>query len=181
MGVVLGVDTTEGATVLKAAADVSTTVVLASCLATGVLCLLGEEVAAAGLCVETAVANIFCSCLCETWAEGGPEVEDTTGEEGVLVIGILCPETAADDGVPEVVVITGLEVDNTVVVVAAGLLIPGVTWLDTAVIFCDGDAEDDDTSCAVLAAFTGKAPAICTTVGVPKVAPCCTWSPVATC
>ena len=169
------------ATVLKAAAEVSTAVVLASCLATEVLCLLGDEVAAARLCLETAVAKILGSDLCETWAGRGPEVEDTAGEEGVLLIVVLCPEIVADDGVPEVVVNTGLEVDNIVVVVAAGLLVLGVPWVDTAVIFCEGDAEDDDTSCAVLAAFTGEAPAICTTVGVPNVAPCCTWSPVATC
>lgn len=181
MGVVFGVDTAVGATVLKAAAEVSATVVLASCLGTGVFCLQGEEVAAAVLWVVTVVAKIFCSCLCETWPGGGPEVEETTGEESVLLIGVLCPETAPDDGVPEVVVITGLVVDSIVVVVAAGLLIPEVPWVDTAVIFCEGDAEDDDTSCAVLAVFTGEAPAICTTVGVPKVAPCCTWSPVATC
>lgn len=131
--------------------------------------------------METAVPKIFFSGLCETWAGEGPEVEDTKGEEGVLVTVVLCPETAAADGMPEVVVITGLEVDNIAVVVAAGLLMPGVPWVVTAVIFCEGEAEEDDTSCAVLAAFTGEAPAICTTVGVPNVAPCCTWSPVATC
>ena len=177
----MGVDTAVEATVLKAAAEVPATVVLVSCLDTGVFCLLGEEVAAARLCVETAAAKVFGSCLCETREGGSPEVEDTTGEEGVLLGVVLC--AAAADGVPEVVVITGLEVANIVVVVTAGLLIPGVPWVDTAVIFCKGDAEDDDddTSWAELAALTGEAPAICTTVGVPNVAPCCTWSPVATC
>ena len=180
MGAVVGVDTAVEATLFKAAAEVSATVVLVSCLATGMFCLLGEEVAAAGLCVETAVVKVFCSCLCEIWGLGGREVEDTTGEEGGLLVVVLCP--AAADGVPEVVVITGLEVDNIVVVVAAGLLIPGVPWVDTVVIFCEGDAEDDDAiNCAGLAAFTGEAPAICTTVGVPNVVPCCTCSPVATC
>lgn len=179
MGAVVGVDTAVEATVFKAAAEVSATVVLVSCLATAMFCLLGEEVDAAGLCVETAVAKVFCSCLCKTWGWGDREVEDTTGEEGVLLVAVLCPADA--DGVPGVVVITGLEVDNIVVVVAAGLLIPGVPWVDTAVIFCEGEAEDDDTNCAVLAAFTGEAPAICKTVGVPNVVPCCTWSPVATC
>ena len=181
VGPVVGVDTAVEATVLKAAAEVSTTVVLSSCLATEEFCLLDEEVAATRLCLETAVAKIFGSGLCETWAGRGPEVEDTKGEEDVLLIVVLCPETVADDVVLEVVVNTGLEVDNIEVVVAAGLLVPGVPWVDTAVIFCEGDAEDDDTCCAVLAAFTGEAPAICTTVGVPNVAPCCTWSPVATC
>ena len=177
-GVVVGVDIAVEATVFKAAAEVSAAVVLVSCLATGMFCLLGEEVTAAGLCVETAVAKVFCSCLCKTWGWGGREVEDTTGEEGVLLVAVLCPA----DGVPEVAVITGLEVDNIVVVVAAGLLITGAPWVDTAVIFCEGDAEgDDDTNCAVLAAFTGEVPAICTTVGAPNVVPCCTWSPVATC
>jgi len=177
VGAAVGVDTAVEATVLKAAAEVSATVVLVSCLTTGVFCLLSEVVAAAGLCVETAVAKVFCSCLCETWRGGGPEVEDTTGEEGILLEVVLCPAAAA--GVPEVVVITGLEVDNIVVVLSADLLIPGVPWVDTAVTFCKGGAEDDDdTNCAVLAAFTGEAPAICTTVGVPNVDP---WSPVATC
>ena len=180
MGVVVGVDTAVEATIFKAAAEVSATVALVSCLATRMFSLLGEEVATAGLCAETAVAKVFCSGLCESWGWGGREVEDTTGEEGVLLVVLLCP--AAADGILEVVVITGLEVDNIVVVVAAGLLIPGVPWVDTAAIFCEGDAEDDDdTNCAVLAAFTGEAPAICTTVGVPNVVPCCTWSPVATC
>lgn len=172
MAAVVGVDTVVEATVLKAAVEVAATVVLVSCLATGVFCLLGEEAAVAGLCVETAVIKVFC------WGGRGPEVEDTAGDRGVLLEVVLC--AAAGDEVPEVVVITGLEVDNIVVVVVAGLLIPGVPWVDTAVIFCEGDAEDD-TNCAVLAALTGEAPAICTTVGVPNVAPCCTWSPVATC
>ena len=173
MEAVVGVDTAVEATVLNAAAaEVPAIVVLASCLATEVFCLLGEEIAAAGLCVETAVAKVFC------WGGRGPEVEDTTGDEDVLLVVVPCP--AAANGVPEVVVITGLEVDDTVVVVAASLLIPGVPWVDTTVIFCEGDAEDD-TNCAVLAPFTGDAPAICTTVGVPNVVPCCTWSPVATC
>lgn len=136
---------------------------------------------AAALCVETTVAKIFFSGLCETWVGEGPEVEDTKDEEGVLLTVVLCPETAAAAGIAEIVVITGLEVDNTAVVVAVSLLIPGVPWVVTAVIFCEGKGEEDDTTCAVLAAFTGEAPAICTTVGVPNVAPCCTWSPVANC
>ena len=37
------------ATVFKVAAEVSATVVLVSCLTTGMFCLLGEEVTAAGL------------------------------------------------------------------------------------------------------------------------------------
>ena len=97
MGGVVGVGTAVEATVFKATAEVSATVVLVSCLATGMFCLLGEELAAAGLCVETAVAKVFCSCLCETWGWGGREVDDTTGEEGVLLVVVLCP--AAADGV----------------------------------------------------------------------------------
>lgn len=57
-------------------------------------------------------------------------MEDTTGDEVILLTGAFFPATAAEGGTLAVVVITGLAVDNMVVVVTAGLLTAVELWVD---------------------------------------------------